>query len=729
MEIFKHYEHLKLTQDQQDAVKKINDFLNGNEKVFLLQGYAGSGKTTLLKGLVKFLKTKGQKFQLMAPTGRAAKVINEKTGFEATTIHKGIYNFDELKEIEKGEDENDLSFLYQFALRVNNESNIVYLVDESSMLSDVLSEGEFFRFGSGFLLRDLLTHGKILSPELRSKVIFVGDPAQLPPVGMNFSPALDEEYLKKTYDLSIVSCQITEVKRQGANNGVLKSASKIRKCLTSGFYNDFDLRADNVDLFNPDYEDYLETYKSAKGQKIIICFKNKTAYNLNKTVRINKFGSDLPIQPTDTVIIGQNNYPLNILNGEFGIVSEVSRQTESRPIAFNKKGGDKAAIILTWRKLSIVIPDEKGQTRIVSGLMLENYLLGDAYLSPDEQRALYVDFRNRNRKLKPNTEAFKEAITNDLYFNCIQLKYGYAVTCHKAQGGEWNNAFVFWDKGVQPKFNFYEAEQNRSGKSNPDFYRWAYTAITRGSDKLYCINPPYFNSFTGLSLISKEVEQAQSHLMGDKIEENIVKFNDYASELNRHNLSDKPVSIQDHFISTAELIKPLGISIKSWDRVSYEIRYVFEQGDKTAAFKFWVNGRDIFKTNYVKLPSCTNSDELFNKIDIILKKRKEVIVERASIEVALKKIKFDYSIEEKKPFLKTLFDRVSDRLENGLEVTDLKHLEYRERYTFSRNLKSLDVDFEYNKDGFFGRVLSVGKENNKNPLTLEVMKLVNKLKH
>ena len=154
------------------------------------------------------------------------------------------------------------------------------------------------------------------------------------------------------------------------------------------------------------------------------------------------------------------------------------------------------------------MPDEKGESKTVNGYMLENYLNGDNYLKPEEQQALYVDFKNRNPKLKPKTEEFKEAIKTDPYFNCILLKYGYAVTCHKAQGGEWDTTFVFWDKGVKEDFNFYNSEHNRSGKTNPDFYRWAYTAITRAARKLFCINPPCFNSFSGMSFIDVNVQKS-----------------------------------------------------------------------------------------------------------------------------------------------------------------------------------------------------------------------------
>ena len=728
MEILEHYKHINLTNDQNHAVKNINDFLNGKDKVFLLQGYAGSGKTTLLKGVVEYLNSQKKKFQLMAPTGRAAKVINEKTGFEATTIHKGIYNFDELEEIEKSEEKNDYSFLYQFKLTSNNEASTIYIVDEASMLSDNLSEGEFFRFGSGFLLKDLMQYGKILDPELNSKIIFVGDPAQLAPVGMNFSPALDEEYLKDNYGVSAVSCQMTEVKRQSADNGILNSASKIRKCLTSGYLNDFDIRGNNIDIFNPLFQNYLSIYKAEKGRKIIICFKNKTAHYINKTIRKDKYGTDLSIQPTDIIIIGKNNYQLNILNGEFAVVSEVDEKTESREIRFNKKGGGVKSVLLTWRKISFVIPDEKGQSRVVNALMLENFLQGDTYLLPEEQRALYIDFKQRHPKLYPNTESFKEAISNDPYFNCVQIKYGYAVTCHKAQGGEWDNAFVFWDKGVQPNFNFLESAHNKSGKTNPDFYRWAYTAITRGSKKLYCVNPPYFNSFSGMKYVSNEVLKAQNELMGKETNEEELNFNNFLQELNKFRLESSPISIQDHFISRYNTLKKHGITIKSWQRVSYEIRYIFEKDGETAGFKYWVNGKDVFKINYATLPSLTSSEILFESISKVLQDSSDTLVIRNPDKKVINKIQFDSTVEEEKPFLKNLFDKIGANLENDCNISNIEHLEYRERYTFEVVSDSIKIDFEYNKDGFFGRVLPVGNNSNSGILKEKTIDLVNNLK-
>lgn len=729
MKIFDHFQHITLTNDQRNALEMLSTFFESEEQVFVLQGYAGSGKTTLLKGFVEYLKSIEKKYQLMAPTGRAAKVINQKTGFESTTIHKGIYSFEELHEIKQGEDENDVSFLYQYKIRNNPEvHDSVLIVDEASMLSDILSEGEFFRFGSGHLMRDLITYGRIQDTTTTSKIIFIGDPAQLPPIGMNFSPALDPEYLRDSYKVKVAQSEMKEVKRQDANNGILISATKIRQCLTSGFFNDFDLRENGRDIFNPPYQDYLETYKTQEKQKVIICWKNKTALDLNKSIRRDKFGDDLPIQASDIVIIGGNNYQLGIMNGEFAVVAEASPDIRSEEIRFKTKGGKIESVRLTWRGVSLVLPDENSQPKNITGYVLENYLHGDNYLKPEEQRALYVDFKNRHPKLKKGTEEFKEAIINDKYFNCILLKYGYAVTCHKAQGGEWESAFVFWDRGTQANFNFYESEQNRSGKTNPDFYRWAYTAVTRASQKLFCINPPYFSSFSGMNFIDANVQQAFNQLTGQSNPTSEINISEALPEMEKFGLADAPLTIQDHFIHRWYNLRKQYIDIEAWQKVGYEIRYIFKREDQTAAFKYWVNGQNVFKTNFQKLPAQNNSDELFEMISKILENSPQVITNRNNAEGILTQIGFDVALEEEKPFLKNLFDQVSQNLDEGEVITNIQHLNYRERYTIEKNAQSCVIDFEYNNDGFFGRVLPLENRCNSSEILEKVKAIVNRLK-
>jgi len=723
MNIFNHFQNINLTNDQQTALSGIQDFLYSEKDVFVLQGYAGSGKTTLLKGIVEYLVSIEKKYQLMAPTGRAAKVINQKTGIEATTIHKGIYSFDELQEVENKDEKGEVSFMYYYKLRNNPDvHNSILIIDEASMVSDVQSYGEFFRFGSGHLLKDLIEYSHIGFPNNTTKIIFIGDPAQLPPIGMNFSPALDEKCLSEKYKLRVSTSEMKEVKRQDAENGILKSATKIRKCLTSGFFNDFD--------HNPKFEDFLETYKSQQGTKVIISYKNKTALDLNLTIRKDRFGDNLPIQPSDHIIVGGNNYRLGIMNGEFGVVSNVESVTITREVKFYKKNGGTAHVLLTWRSIELQMPDEKGGSKTVQGYMLENYLNGDNHLKPEEQQALYVDFKNRFPKLKPKTEEFKEAITTDPYFNCILLKYGYAVTCHKAQGGEWSSTFVFWDKGTNEKFNFLTSEHNRSGKTNSDFYRWAYTAVTRASKHLFCINPPYFNSFSNMSFIDVNVQNSLQELTGQSLKPIEIEVKGEQIELlKQFNLQDASVSMQNHFLKTNYIVQKQYVDIISWQRVGYEIRYGFKREDSFAAIKLWVNGKDEFKTKFQKLPAETNSNSLFEEVSKLIENSPIFVFHRNTFETILTKIEFEIQLEEEKPFLKTLFDVLQTQSHTyNISIDSISHQSYRERYFIYRNEEKAVIDFEYNGDGFFGRVLPLENQCNSDNILNEVKKVVLNIK-
>lgn len=726
MKILDHFRHLTLTTDQRNALEKMDEFLKSDDRAFILLGYAGSGKSTLIKGLVEFLQSEGKKFQLLAPTGRAAKVVNLKSGFESATIHRGIYSFKELEELEHGEGESDVSFLYHYKVRNTMEvHDSVLIVDEASMISDVINETEFFQFGSGHLLRDLINYGRIQDPLVTSKVIFIGDPAQLPPIGMSFSPALDSEYLRDTYTINAVQAEMKEVVRQDFKNGILHAATKIRQSLTSGYFNSFDVRGNGRDIFELQLPDFIEIYKSQQKKKIIICWKNKTAHDLNLDIRRDKFGADLNIQPSDIVINSGNNYLLGIMNGEFAVVSEVSPQVETREISFYVKGGEQHRVRLSWRNITLVFTDEANRTKIVNGYILENFLYGSNNLTPAERRALYVDFRKRHPKLKVGTTEFKDAITRDKYFNCIFLKYGYAVTCHKAQGGEWDTTFVIWDMGSGSN----ESGQNRLGKSNPGFYRWAYTAVTRASNKLFCINPPYFSAFSEMKFLDFNVQNALEELTGQSSSMIEVNITEVSTVLSKYGLVDCPHSIQDHFIQTWYNLRNQSVDIIGWQRIGYEIRYFFKKNEQTAAVKFWVNGQNVFKANFQKLPSQTSSDDLFDAISSILRNPRQVCIVRSHVKHTPSHVKFDQDIGEDKPFLLNLFDQLAEHLNDGETITNIQHFEFRERYTIEKNNRSCVFDFEYNKEGFFGRVTPLEKHCNSSEILMKIKTVVNRFKN
>lgn len=715
MSIFNHFHHLTLSPGQETALKKLEAFLESREQVFLLKGYAGSGKTTIIKGLVEYLKSIDKDFALMAPTGRAAKVIRERTGQEAYTIHKSIYSYDDMVEVEEGD-----SFFYYYKIRNNVDvADKIFIVDEASMLSDAKSESEFFRFGSGHLLTDLISYTRANHENVKSKIIFVGDPCQLPPVGDNSSKAFDPVYLKEKFNVSCEETEMREVKRQDGESGILKASAKIRKSISAHFFNDFDLRSNNQDILNPSYENFLDTWQKVTSPKIIIAYKNKTCLDLNLQIRERRFGNaNLPLQKSDIAIMGGNNYRKGIFNGEFAVVNVVSELSTERTI--NLRG--RNPVTLSWRDVELVFPDAENNSKIVKGKMLENFLYGDNYLKPEETQALYVDFTTRHKGLKPRTNEFKEAIIQDEYFNCLLMKYGYAVTCHKAQGGEWDTVFTVWDNDNSAGFDCFVDKQRRAGKTNQDFYRWAYTAITRASKTLYALNPPFFNSYSSMSFLDGSVINALSELTGNQIQtEEISLDNEMLKQLSQFDLLEQPLQLQDHFIRVRHAVRKQYIEIIDWEKIGYEVRYHFKREGVNAVFKTHVNGKNEFRNPIILIPNLSPAIEFNNSVTEILKHLPNVSIKRNTSETIINKIEFNLEIEEQFPFTKCLFDDLCLLLEKTeIRIDELDHQQYKERYTFKRNQEIAVIDFEYKKNGFFGRIVPIQNQTNSNKLILDI---------
>jgi len=740
MNIFNHFKHLSLSTDQEVALRKLESFLDGTVKVFLLKGYAGSGKTTILKGLVEYLGTLETDFALLAPTGRAAKVIREKTGQEAFTIHKGIYSYDELVEVENSEIEGGKSFFYSFKIRNNTDvANKIFIIDEASMLSDSKSEGEFFRFGTGHLLSDLITYSRITTPTSGSKIIFVGDPCQLAPVGDNSSKALDKTYLLEKFQLESIDVEMREVKRQAWESGILSNAAKIRKSISTGFFFDFKIRSKSDDVFKLSYETFIGTWQNVVGKKIIIAGKNKTCLDLNLQIRQLKYGdSGLPIRKGDIMIMGGNNYRKGVFNGEFAVVNEVDDVSKSETVTFYRKAnqGDTSdktitqVITLKWRTIELVFPDAETSNKVVKGQVLENFLYGGNYLSPDEMQALYVDFKNRHKNLKPKTEEFKEAILNDDYFNCLLMKYGYAVTCHKAQGGEWDHVFTVWDQDNRENFNCFNDLQIREGKTNQSFYRWAYTAITRASKKLYAINPPSFNSYSTLAIMDSGVLNSLNELTGNQLQTDKIELDsELVQQLSFWGLLEQSVQMQDHFIKMSHAIRPFFIEIIGWSKKNMEVFYQFKREEKLAGIKTWINKDNIFNGKFLKVPSLTNNSDFYNEIESLVLNLPNISVNRNTSETILRKIEFDIELEEQFPFTHNLFDDLDEIFSGSpIYIDNIEHQQYKERYTFKRNQETAVIDFEYKKTGFFGRVVPITNQTNCQVLLAEILEQLQILK-
>lgn len=730
MSIYTHFSNLNLTNGQRDALKMIDNFLEDQSRVFILKGYAGTGKTTLIKGLVSYLNSLQKNFKVMAPTGRAAKVIQQKTSIDASTIHSGIYSMDKLKKQETEEDVSSASYTYKFKINETTYSQVI-IVDEASMISNVNSENEYFMFGTGQLLADLFTYANIFSDHLTTKIIFVGDPAQLPPVGMAFSPALDSQYLKENFHVEAAEFELTEVKRQDVDNGILKAATSLRKSLIAGYFNDFDLRENGIDIYNPTLSDFITTYKKVEGKKIVICYKNKTQKILNALIRNDKYGQDLPIQVGDIMIAGKNNYKNELMNGEFGLVKTIAPNSISRKIAIKSKGGNgkRQEVSLSWRMITMLTSDEHGQIKQVEGYLLENYLYGDSDLTSIEMQALYIDFLMRNENLKPTAENFPEILKNDPFFNSLMLKYGYVITCHKAQGGEWPNTFIFWDKGGSTSEDSNDSNGIRKGRTNNDFYRWAYTAITRSSQRLFCIDPPYYSSLSSLIFVEDNLNKELNNLEAYIQESVDIAYTDEIKNLfDEFSLHNLQYFMQDHFLAIWYQLKAEGIRISSYSTIAYEVKYQFHSNQEMVGIKFWFNGKGEFKTNFQQIPALTNSPSLFEKIAKLIDRLPLINLRRNTTELIESNLSQQITKEEDLPFLQLLEHELRSVLNVDINIDNIEHLNYKERYLFTRKSEKAVLDFDYNSQGFFGRVSPLMKYSNSPQLITDLRDKVLELK-
>ncbi|MDO5523811.1 MAG: AAA family ATPase [Bacteroidia bacterium] len=448
------------TADQHSAIAKIVDFLYSrtNNQVFLLKGYAGTGKSSLIGSLVKTMSMFNQKTVLLAPTGRAAKVFSAYAGQPAYTIHKKIYRMDKFTEGPGN-----------FSLSENKHKHTLFLVDEASMISN--DNSEFSVFGSGRLLDDLMEY--VYTGE-GNRLLLIGDTAQLPPVQQEFSPALDEETMESFF-FEVVTCTLTEIVRQSEKSGILVNATKLRNALRDNDTIDFPKL--NVSAYNDvkkitgnELIDEISTAYNRDGMEetIVISRSNKRVNAYNMGIRNTVLYREEELSSGDLLMITKNNYHWAndienidfLANGEFVEVLRVRRQEAMYGFRFcnvllrhNDYGVEFEAKI----NLDSLHTEVPGLTR------QQNEQLFTAVMED------YADISRKGARYKK--------VKENPYFNALLVKYGYAVTCHKAQGGEWKN--VFLDIGY--------VNESYMGDN---FYRWLYTSITRSSQMLYLVNLP-----------------------------------------------------------------------------------------------------------------------------------------------------------------------------------------------------------------------------------------------
>jgi ATP-dependent exoDNAse (exonuclease V) alpha subunit len=460
---------ITLNSEQKAAFKAIEKFLeHPAANIFVLKGYAGTGKTFLMQRLAKMLTDSEQEFCMLASTGRAATVLKGKTGFETKTVHGELYNFSKVDGIDnymhkdKVADTSQMSL--EFLVRSTDENKRVYIVDESSMLScEAPKNVSFTNFGSGNLLDDFF---KVAG---NNKIIFVGDPCQLPPIGQNISPALDMDWLAKQNRVA-VSYTLQKIERVTAGNDILRLAGAVREMsqqvswtrfpkLPAADLNNVKLHVNEEALFNQ----YLESYKArGANETLAIARSNRAVQNINRNMRRELFGDEnMPVQIGEILLVTQNNYTVPLSNGDFVEVRELGAIINKAGMKFQK---------VKVRPIGTVI-----DYTLMLSLDAVNHIKGN--LTDDQTRELMIDFsfRMNGKKIEPNSPAYNQAMRQDEYLGCLKATFGYAVTCHKAQGGEWNNVFLFLEKSMY-------------GMDRLELCKWWYTSITRARMYLHLEN-------------------------------------------------------------------------------------------------------------------------------------------------------------------------------------------------------------------------------------------------
>ncbi|PQB04312.1 ATP-dependent DNA helicase [Aureitalea marina] len=450
------------TVRQEMALSALSEFATERtpRTTLLIKGYAGTGKTTLIGTLVTDLWKSQMSSVLLAPTGRAAKVVSNYSGKQAFTIHKKIYR--PLSKKEGG---------VKFKLQTNKHRNTLFIVDEASMIPDVNQEGRMM--DSGALLDDLIQY---VFQGYNCKLLLVGDTAQLPPVKLSISPALDEDLLEKRYDLNIKSIELTEVVRQEEGSGILSNATHLRENFRQGFFNHFHFRLRSfTDIHRPlDSQELLDAIedsyaRNGKEDTAFIVRSNKRANQYNQQIRNRILYQQEEINTGDYLMVVKNNYFWLEDGSSAGFIANGDIVEILRVFDIVEKHGFRFA------EVEVRMVDYPDVAPMETVLLLDTLDSAYASLTQEQSNELYQQVRASYADIKTNYKRFL-AVKNDRFFNALQVKFAYAMTCHKSQGGQWNTVFVeqpFLPDGI-----------------NKEYLRWLYTAVTRAQKSLYLIGFP-----------------------------------------------------------------------------------------------------------------------------------------------------------------------------------------------------------------------------------------------
>ena len=445
------------TSQQLEVIKQLSNFIenSSSNSLFLLKGYAGTGKTTIISSLINSLWSVGKKVVLLAPTGRAAKVLSIYSKKSAFTIHKKIYW---MRTNSKGNN--------YVTLKENKHTNTIFVVDEASMIPDVSDKG----FGGRVLLDDLIEY---VYSGVMCKLILIGDSAQLPPVHLEISPALDENLLRLNYRKDIYSVELTKVVRQQSNSMVLENATQLRDKITA---NDFDRpnfkcnsEVVRLDIGMEIQEALEDAYSISQVEgTVVICRSNKRANLYNQQIRALIRGLENDISTGDFLMIVRNNYFWLPEASKAGFIANGDMVEVMRIYEINELYDYKFA------RISVRLIDYPNEENFECIVFLDTLKSENPALTYEQYKKLYDEVSKDYADILKRAQRIKE-IKQNPYLNALQVKFAYAITCHKSQGGQWENVFV--DQG------YYTSDM-----LSKEYFRWLYTAFTRTTKKLHLIN-------------------------------------------------------------------------------------------------------------------------------------------------------------------------------------------------------------------------------------------------
>ena len=458
LDLLKDFSH-EPTVKQDNALQMVSKFLlsQNYEELFLLKGYAGTGKTSIVGTLVKNSWKINKNLVLLAPTGRAAKVISNYSNKEAFTIHKKIY-------YPKSKKGGGISF----SLQKNKHKNTIFIVDESSMIPDTSPDSILFDKGS--LLSDLI---QFVYSGHQCKLILIGDTAQLPPIKLDISPALDKATLENYFNKKVVTIELDEVVRQEKGSGILWNASCIRESLEDEFYDTFKFEKENFpDIIRPyDGQELMSALEdsylnSGDEESVFIVRSNKRAFLYNQNIRSRILYKEEELSVGDHLMVVKNNYFWLETTSEAGFIANGDIIEILEIYSIKELYGFKFATV------NVKMIDYPRMAAFETVLILDTLSSEIASLSFEDSNKLYQEVL---KDYEHETSKYKKflSVKKNIYFNALQVKFSYAITCHKSQGGQWDTVFVeqpYLPNGI-----------------DKDYLRWLYTAITRAKKKLYLI--------------------------------------------------------------------------------------------------------------------------------------------------------------------------------------------------------------------------------------------------